>query len=153
VNLDNRQLLVLQFAVNLVAWAAVVRVAWPRLSLRTLIAPQMFRAIGMTLLARGVAGDGLDAGFRASVAWGDLLTAVLAIAAFVTLPRRAGVVLAAIATVVGLVDLVGNLARGMAVNAAAQLGAAWIVPSTIVPLMLVLHVAALVQLRTRIRTA
>jgi len=137
---------VIQFVLNSVAWAVVVRALWPRLTLRMLIAPQMFRVVGMTLLATGVAGAGLDPAFRQSVAYGDLATAVLAIAAFATLPRAGGFVLATVATLLGLVDLVHNLARGLAANAAADLGGAWIIPSTIVPLMLVLHVAALVRL-------
>jgi len=156
VSLENRQLLAIEFAFCLVAWASIAKVfVWPRLAqlepgraLRVLIAPQMFRIIGMTLLAKNVVGAGLDPDFARGVAIGDLATSVLAVSAFLALarPGRPGVVLAAITTAIGAADLLHNLVAGMQTNAANDLGAAWFVVALIVPLMLVAHVAAALKL-------
>jgi hypothetical protein len=156
MSLANREVLVIQFVTNLAAWSAFgVALVWPRLArldrdraLRWLLAPQMFRVIGMSLLAHGVAADTMSPEFASWVAYGDLATSVLAIAAFVALGRPGTFArgLAALATAVGLADLLHNLALGMRINAAESFAAAWLVPSTLVPMMLVLHAGAIVVL-------
>jgi len=150
--LDNRQLLVLEFVTCLIAWAAIARVFLAprfaaldsRRALRLAIAPQMFRIIGVTLLAHNVPAPGLDREFARWVAIGDFATSMLAIAAFIALGYRGriGVWLATITTVVGAADLVHNLAMGVRVNAAEYLAAGWFVVALVVPLMLVAHVVA-----------
>jgi len=152
MELDNRTLLVVQVLLSLVAWSTVALVfVRPRLAgldrrtqLRWLIAPHMFRHIGMSLLAVGVPGPDLDPGFARWVAGGDLATMVLATAAVIALgrPGRLGLVLAGVATAVGLVDLLHNLRMGLVVDAPANLESAWLVVSMIVPLMLVAHIGA-----------
>jgi hypothetical protein len=154
--LDNRTVLVIQFALSLAAWTAIVfGLIRPRLgaldhrrALRWLIAPQMLRHVGMSLLADGVTSPGLSASFASSVATGDVITALLALATFVALgrPGRAGYVLAGATTIVGAADLLHNVARGMQVHAPDHLGSAWPVVAFLVPLMLVLHVAAAARL-------
>ena len=152
VTLDNNQLLLIELLVCLAAWAGVyvvfvaprLRRIDPQRALRLVIAPQMFRIIGLTLLADGVAGPGLDPTFAAWVANGDAVTAGLAIAAFVALrrPGALGLGLAAATTLVGGLDLVHNLTTGIRIDAAQHLGAGWFVVAVIVPLMAVAHVAA-----------
>jgi hypothetical protein len=159
MELSNRALLVIQFAISLVAWSAIARgLIVPALgridrrqALRWAIAPQMLRHVGMSLLATGVVGAGLSPRFATWVATGDLITAVLAIAAFVALgrPGRLGFVLAAAATFVGAADLIHNLILGLRYRAADHLGAAWPVVTMIVPAMLVMHAVALGQLVRR----
>ena len=157
--LDDMQLLQVQILVNLVAWSSLaIAFARPRLAeldgrraLRWLIAPQMFRVIGMTLLASNVAGPGLPAAFRERVATGDFITSLLAIITFaaLSLRGRVGVVLAALTTLVGLADIGINLVNGMRVHAAEHLQSAWFVVSIVVPLMIVAHVAAIGRLVQR----
>jgi hypothetical protein len=152
MEIENRQLLVIEFVVCLVAWSGIavaffgprLAATEPRRALRILVAPQMFRIIGMTLLAKNVVGPGLDRDFATWVAIGDALTSTLAIVTFFALgrPGRAGLYLASLTTAVGLVDMVRNLAGGIRTNAANDLGAGWFVVAVVVPLMLVAHVAA-----------
>jgi hypothetical protein len=159
MELSNRALLVIQVATSLVAWAAVALVLFRpalarldrRRALRWVLAPQMFRHLGMTMLATGVPGSGLPPSFAAQVATGDLITTVLAIAAFVALgtPGRIGIALAGAATFVGAADLVHNLVTGVRLGVADHLGATWPVVAIVVPGMLVLHALAIDRLRVR----
>jgi hypothetical protein len=151
MELANRQVLVLQVVLGLVAWGSIAVAAWPALvradrrrAVRWLVAPQMFRFVGMSLLATGVPGPGLSAEFAAWVATGDAVTSVLAIAAFAALarPGRAGLVLAAATTAVGAADLVHNLVMGMRLGAPDHLGGGWLVVALVVPGMLVAHALA-----------
>ncbi len=152
MELDNRSLLVVQVVLSIVAWSTVAIVLVrprlaalePRIALRWLIAPHMFRHIGMSLLATGVPGPGLDPSFASWVATGDLITMLLATVTVIALgrPGKLGLGLAALTTVVGLADLLHNLRTGLSVNAAVDLQGGWLVVSMIVPLMLVAHVAA-----------
>jgi hypothetical protein len=157
--LDSRSVLVIQFLLSLVAWSAIAVVLVrpllaslePRRALRWLLAPQMMRHIGMTLLADGVTREELPAEFVTSVATGDLITMIAATLAFVMLgrPGRTGLVLAAAATIIGAVDLLHNVRLGMLHNAAPKLGAAWFIVSMLVPFMLVAHALAAHRLANR----
>lgn len=152
MELDNRSILVIQNLLSLVAWSAIAAALVrpqlaaldPRRALRWVLAPQMLRHIGMSLLGAGVTGPGMPADFASWVATGDLITMLLATTAFLALgrPGRPGLVLAALATVVGAADLLYNLRVGLAVDAPDHLGAAWPVVAIIVPMMLVAHVLA-----------
>ena len=154
--LDNRSLLLAQFLLGLVAWASValvlVRPALARLdeprALRWWLAPQLFRYIGMSLLATGITGAGMPSRFATWVATGDLITSLLAVAAFAALgrPGPLGRWLAIVATTVGLADLLHNLSLGMQLDAPAHLGSAWLVVAVIVPGMLVAHLGAIERL-------
>ena len=149
---ENRSLLPVQTILSMVAWASIaIAVVWPALvrmerhrALRWLMAPQMFRHIGMSLLATGVTASGMPPDFASAVATGDLVTSLLAITAFALLGwvPRIGTAVAALATVVGAADLVRNLIVGMRTGAPDHLGSAWLVVAIIVPGMLVAHVLA-----------
>jgi hypothetical protein len=154
--MEAPQLLALQFALSLLAYAAlaswVIR-PWletqPRVTaLSILVFPQTFRFIGITLLAPGVVAPGLPEAFARHTAIGDAVTTLLAWLALIAL--RAGWRLAIPAVwlfnVVGLTDLLLNLGRGVRMQVAAQLGAAWYGPAFVVPGMLVLHVLVFVFL-------
>lgn len=157
--LDSRSVLVLQFVLSLIAWSSIAVVLVrpqleklePRRALRWLLAPQMLRHIGMSLLADGVTRGDLPAEFVTSVATGDLITMIAATLAFVMLgrPGRTGLVLAAAATLIGAVDLLHNVRLGMVLDAAPKLGAAWFIVSMLVPLMLVAHALAAHRLASR----
>jgi hypothetical protein len=150
--IENRQLLMIEVLVCLAAWLAIASVFWrprldalpPRRALRALIAPQMFRFVGLSLLASNFTLDGLDPDFARWVAIGDCVTAGLAFVSFIALgrPGRLGLVLASVTTIVGALDIVRNLAMGTRVNAAEYIGGGWLVVAIAVPLMLVAHVGA-----------
>ena len=111
-------------------------------ALSILIFPQTFRFIGVTLLVPGVVEPGLPEAFARHTAIGDTITTALAWLSLIAL--RAGWRLA-IPTVwlfnlVGLGDLLLNLGRGVRLQVAGQLGAAWFGPAFVVPGMLVIHV-------------
>jgi hypothetical protein len=154
--MEEPQLLALQFTLSLLAYAALgfwfIR-PWlktkPRASaLSIVLFPQTFRFIGITLLVPGVVEPGLPEAFARPTAIGDTVTTVLAWLSLITL--RAGWRFAIPAVwlfnLVGLGDLLLNLSRGVRLQVASQLGAAWFGPAFIVPGMLVSHVLVFVLL-------
>ncbi len=124
---------------------------WPKLrtmnqadALIPLVAPHMFlRFIGLSFLVPGVVSPALPAAFAAPAAYGDLVAGVLAIAATVSLAKRArwAIGLVWIFNLWGAADLLNAMYLG---NVQAQiepgtLGAAFYIPTAIVPPLLVTH--------------
>ncbi len=146
----------LQFALSIVIFAVVARVylrPWlggltKREALMWLTLPHMFRHVGMVFLVPGMVSDGMPEGFAKPAAYGDLLTGILALAAFVALHMdwRAKFALVWIYTVVGLVDLGKALPQ---TDVAPFFGAAWYIPTMLVPLLLVTHVMSFARLVRR----
>lgn len=143
---------------SMVAWLLVLRVAVaPALreltrerKLQLLLLPQQFRHVSALLLVPGVASPDLNAAWVRALVIGDVATAVLAILAVFALSRRPrlGVPLAWIASVIGLLDLLKNVATAPGVGAADHMQAAAAIPTLLVPLMLLMHVWALHVLLT-----
>jgi hypothetical protein len=147
--MEAPQLLAVQFTLSLLAYTALG--CWfispwlqkkPRATaLSILVFPQTFRFIGVTLLVPGVVEPGLPDAFARPTAIGDTLTTLLAWLSLIAL--RAGWRLAIpsvwLFNLVGLGDLLVNLGRGIRLQVASQLGAAWFGPAFIVPGMLVIH--------------
>ena len=147
------------FAVQLswfaAAWSVLVYFAvWPwsrRLSQRARlslwVAPQMFRVLGLGLLVPSLA-PGMPRDFAVATALGDSLTASLALLAFVSLRRgwRAAHALTWACTLVGVTDLLIAFPHAARSGAIAHLAAQWYVPVLGGPLMVVAHVACLVEL-------
>src|SRR4029453_13071085 len=152
--MEAPQLLALQFTLSLLAYAALsLWFVWPWLrskprvaALAILVFPQTFRFIGVTLLVPGVVEPGLPEAFARHTAIGDTVTTALAWLSLIAL--RAGWRLAIPAVwlfnLVGVVDLLLNIGRGVRLQVAPQLGAAWFGPAFIVPGMLVIHVLVFV---------
>jgi hypothetical protein len=150
------RLLALQFVLSLLAYAAFgfwyvrpwLQTKSRATALAILVFPQTFRFIGVTLLVPGVVAPGLPEAFARSTAIGDILTTALAWLSLMAL--RAGWRLAIPAVwlfnLVGLGDLLLNLGRGVRLQVASELGAAWFGPAFIVPGMLVIHVLVFVFL-------
>jgi hypothetical protein len=110
----------------------------------------MFRVLGLGLLVPTIA-PGMPGGFAIATALGDSITAVLALAAFVTLRmgHRAGRTLAWLVTLVGLCDLVFAFVHANQTGAMAHLHAQYFVPVFAGPIMLLAHIQCL---RTLLRT-
>jgi hypothetical protein len=130
----------------LVVWPWTRRLA-PKHAVAVWVAPQMFRVLGLGLLVPNLA-PGMPPAFAFPTAAGDSLTAVLALAAFVTLlrDRRGGYLLAWACTVVGSVDGIHALFQAARLGVAPHLAGQWYVPVLGVPLMGVAHVACVAAL-------
>lgn len=136
----------LQFVISLLAWAVIAKVILsPQLKhkplsevLIWLMLPHAFRHIGLVFLVPGVVAEPLPDSFAYSAAYGDLIAGVLALAAIISLRLRWGWALMVvwIFNVTGTVDLV-NAFRNP--DPIPKFGAAWFIPTFLVPLLLVTH--------------
>jgi hypothetical protein len=135
-------------AFSLVAWGIVAkRYIWPKLrllprteALRPVLVLHSFRFIGLAFLVPGVVSPELPSAFAHAAAYGDIAAAILAMLALASLPRAAGIVIAWLFNVWGSADILNAFYQ--ANNAglmAGQLGAAYFLPTLIVPLLLITH--------------
>ncbi len=136
----------LQFVLSLVVMGLLAKwVLAPWLARQTqrealfwLTIPHAFRYIGMVFLVPGVVAEPLPDGFATPAAYGDLATGLLALLALVLLRTNARGALAVVwlFNVVGTVDLLNALSHQEVVP---YFGAAWFIPTFLVPLLLVTH--------------
>ena len=117
-------------------------------SLFWLTLPHATRHVGMVFLVPGVVAQSLPHGFAVSAAYGDLAAGVLAMLVLIALRRRwAGTTaLVWLFNVVGTVDLLNALRHAQAVP---HLGAAWFIPTFLVPVLLVTHFMIFARLLTK----
>jgi hypothetical protein len=101
-----------------------------------------FRHIGLAFLIVGVTAQPLDPRFSDPAAYGDLLAAVLALIALVAVRGKwsAAMPLVWLFNILGLVDLINALFQGLRYVPNGHLGAAYFIPTVIVPALLVTHV-------------
>ena len=113
-----------------------------------LIFPHAFRYMGMVFLVPGVVARPLPGTFATPAAYGDLVAAVLALLALIAL--RAGwaraLALVWLFNIVGTVDLLNALRHA---DAVPDFGAAWYIPTFLVPLLLVTHFMIFARLLRR----
>jgi hypothetical protein len=133
---------------SLIAWGIVTtQYIWPKLrlrpraeALRPLLILHSFRFIGLAVLIPGVVSPDLSPAFAHSAAYGDIIAATLALLSLLLLPSAAGIAAAWIFNIWGLADLVNSFYQGPHVGlVAGQLGAAYFIPTLIVPLLLITH--------------
>jgi hypothetical protein len=131
-----------------VAWAVVTALyIWPELqarsrieALRPLLALHGFRFIGLSFLVPGVVSADLPMAFARNAAYGDLVAAILALLALSALRSKLGIALAWIFNIWGSLDLLNAFYVANATGLlAGQLGAAYFIPTAIVPLLLITH--------------
>jgi hypothetical protein len=135
-------------AFSFIAWGFIAaRYIWPLLrlrqrsdALRPLLVLHSFRFLGLAFLVPGVVSPDLPAAFAHSAAYGDIIAAILALIALLSLPRGIGVVSAWIFNLWGAADLLNAFyqANGARLQA-GQLGAAYFIPTLLVPLLLITH--------------
>ena len=134
-----------------IAWGIVAkRYIWPRLrllprteALRPLLILHSFRFVGLAFVVPGVVSPDLPSAFANPAAYGDIVAATLALVALATLPSRAGVVIAWIFNLWGSFDLlIAFYNGGTSGLMPGQLGAAYFIPTFLVPLMLITHALA-----------
>jgi len=124
----------------------------PRAVLLPILLLHSLRHLGLMFLAPGATYAGIPSGFAYPAAFGDLLAAVLALAAIPAVARRwrSGRLLVWIFNVEGTVDLFIAIALANTFKAAPYMGAAYWIPAFWVPALLVTHyVTFVVLLRTR----
>jgi hypothetical protein len=100
-------------AFGLTAWGAVAwHYIWPALrerpwpeNLKPILLQHGFRFLGLAFLVPGVASPDLPAAFAQPVAYGDLITAILALLALAALGTRTGTVLTWAFNAFGTADL------------------------------------------------
>jgi hypothetical protein len=135
-------------AFSFIAWGMVAsRYIWPELrvreraeALRPLLTLHSFRFIGLAVLVPGVVSADLSPAFARYVAYGDFIAAILALLSLLLLPRAAGVAVAWIFNLWGSVELLNVFYQGNHAGLlAGQLGAAYFLPTLIVPLLLITH--------------
>src|SRR5437762_13949637 len=123
---------------------------WPRLRAMDRVAAHRgiatfnsFRFFGLAFLLPGFVGPNLPQGFATQAAYGDLVTALLAILALLTVRVRFLFwPLVWVFNLVGLADLVIDTARAVSVNlpsVAGQLGAGYAIPMLYVPALFWTH--------------
>ena len=138
----------LSIAFSLIGWGIVAaRYIWPELrlreraeALRPLLILHSFRFIGLAVLVPGVVSPDLPPAFAHSAAYGDLLAVILALLSLLSLPSAAGVVVVWIFNIWGSVDLLNSFYQAYHSGlVAGQLGAAYFIPTLVVPLLLITH--------------
>jgi hypothetical protein len=159
--MDSNALFGLSILMNFVALAITTKLyVLPRLraldqreALLSLVTPHMFRFIGLSFLVPGVVSASLSPAFAAPVAYGDLIAAVLASISTLALAARVSWATASVwvFNVWGTADLLhaiylGQISVGIAPG---SLGAAFYIPTVVVPALLVLHVLIFLQLFRR----
>jgi hypothetical protein len=145
----NVQLLFgISVAFGFVAWAVVTALyIWPELrarsrieALRPLLVLHGFRFIGLSFLVPGVVSADVPIAFARDAAYGDVVAAILALLALATLRNKLGIALAWIFNIWGSLDLLNAFYVADATGLlAGQLGAAFFIPTAIVPLLLITH--------------
>ncbi len=154
--MDNQIIFALQFLMSLTVYALIAQ--WfikPWLSkkpkheaLILLILPNAFRHIGLVFLATGVIAHPLPNAFANPAAYGDFITALLALLSMIAL-RRTWVIalpLIWIFNIIGTLDLLNALFQGARLDIFNNLGATWYIPTFIVPALLVTHFMIFVRL-------
>jgi hypothetical protein len=142
----------LSVLVSFVAWGIVALLfVWPKVrsmpaknALIALTAPHMFRFEGLAFLVPGVVSATLPQAFAHEAALGDLIAALLAIGTILALAADApwALVLAWVFNLWGTADLINAMIQGplqLAGPGPGALGAAFFIPTFLVPALLWSH--------------
>ena len=149
--MDIQAIFGLSILMSFLAFGLVAKLyIWPRVrtlerdvALLALVVPHTFRFVGLSFLVPGVVSPSLPSGFAIPSAYGDLVAALLAVAATIALSKRASVatLLVWLFNVWGAADLLFAFYNGLlGVQLDARLlGAAFFIPTAVVPALLVTH--------------
>ena len=141
----------LSILMSFIAFGIVTKLyIWPRIrvmrredALLPLVVPHTFRFIGLSFLIPGVVSPSLASAFAVPAAYGDLVAALLAVVATLALSARASwaIPIVWVFNVWGTIDLLHAIYQGQigARIGAELLGAAFYIPTVVVPALLVTH--------------
>jgi len=120
----------------------------PQVVLLPILLLHSFRHLGLMFLAPGATYAGIPPQFAYPAAFGDLLAALLAVAAIPALVRnaRGGRLLVWIFNVEGTLDLIAAIVLATTYAASAYMGPAYWIPAFWVPALLVTHYITFVVL-------
>ena len=137
-------------AFGLAVWGAVAwHYIWPALrerpspeNLKPILLLHGFRFLGLALVVPGVVSPELPATFAQPVAYGDLISAILALLALATLGTYTGTVLTWVFNTFGTADLFFAFYQGGRISlpdTQGLLGAGYFILTAYVPLLLITH--------------
>jgi hypothetical protein len=147
---------------GLIVWGTVAwHYIWPVLSerpspenLKPILLLHAFRFLGLSFVVPGVVSPELPAAFAQPVAYGDFITAILALLALATLGTRSGTVATWVFNIFGTADLLFAFYMGSRISlpdAQGLLGAGYFILTAYVPLLLITHgLAFRILLRTKV---
>jgi hypothetical protein len=147
---------------GLAAWGAVAwRYMWPALrerpspeNLKPILLLHGFRFLGLAFLVPGVVSPELPAAFAQPVAYGDFITAALALLALATLRTHAGTAMSWVFNTFGAVDLLFAFYLGDRISlpdTPGLLGAGYFILTAYVPLLFITHgLVFRILLRTKV---
>jgi hypothetical protein len=147
---------------GLAVWGAVAwHYIWPALreprspeNLKPILLLHGFRFLGLAFVVPGVVSPELPAAFAQPVAYGDLISAILALLALATLGTRAGAVMAWVFNAFGTADLLFGFYQGSRISlpdTPGLLGAGYFILAAYVPLLLITHgLVFRILLRTKV---
>ncbi|HZO84957.1 MAG TPA: hypothetical protein VFC26_07080 [Verrucomicrobiae bacterium] len=135
---------------SFISWGIIAkRYIWPALrhlprseALRRVLLLHAFRFVGLSFVIPGVVSRDLPIAYASPAAYGDLSTSILALLAIATLGSTLGFVLTWVFNVLGTADLLYAFYQGNRVDLAAApglQGAAYFIPTVLVPLLLITH--------------
>ena|SRR5439155_19180987 len=149
--MDIRRLFGMSVLMSFIAFGIVTKLyIWPPLrvmrpedALIPLVVVHTFRFIGLSFLVPGVVAPSLQPAFAKPAAYGDLVAAILAIAATLALSAQASWAIAIvwIFNVWGTADLLHAIYQGQVRLriGPGSLGAAFFIPTVVVPPLLITH--------------
>lgn len=137
-------------AFGLVVWGTVAwHYIWPALrerpsseNLKPILLLHAFRFLGLAFVVPGVVSPELPAAFAQPVAYGDFISAILALLALATLGTRSGTVATWVFSIFGTADLLFAFYLGGRISLPANpglLGAGYFILAAYVPLLLITH--------------
>jgi hypothetical protein len=138
----------MSIALSFIVWGIITaRYIWPGLrlrpraeALRPLLILHSFRFIGLAFVVPGVVSPDLPPAFANAAAYGDIISAILALLSLASLPNTAGFVISWIFSVGGSADLFNAFYQANRTGLTpGQLGATYFIPTLIVPLLLITH--------------
>ena len=147
---------------GLAAWGAVAwHYIWPELrerptseNLKPILLLHGFRFLGLAFVVPGVVSPELPTTFAQPVAYGDLITAFLALLALATLGTYSGTMLTWVFNTFGTADLLFAFYQGGRISlpdTQGLLGAGYFILTAFVPLLLITHgLAFRILLRTKV---
>lgn len=149
----------IQFVLSVIVFALIARwyvAPWlseksMQFAMAILILPHAFRHIGLTFLTPAVVNEAMPRTFAMAAGYGDFASGLLAILALVALHRNwaSAFTLVWVFSIVGTLDLLNALRQ---VDAVPHFGAAWYIPTFLVPLLIVTHVMIFARLVRRGQT-
>jgi len=157
--MQTANIFTMQLILGYIAWALCFRkYAWPRLRAmdrveahRAIATLHSFRFVGLVFIVPGVVGSQLPNSFAVFAAYADLATAVLALLALLTVRVKSVFWFFVVAfNVVGAADFLLDYYHAVRANlpmVAGQLGAAYVIPTLVVPMLMITHIAAFHMLR------